>query len=83
VTNAERVIREHAETIRDLILADITNAHSVLVELAVERANTIGAAEYGDASFHKTLQELTLDRYEEYADAYFYAGVAIDNQLKE
>jgi hypothetical protein len=43
-----------------------------LTELAIDRATTIGVAEYGDTSFHKPLERLEVDVDEELADALFY-----------
>lgn len=78
MTEAERVIRERADRIRDKIVAEILAHHDEITELAVERANTIGEAEYEGRSFLKTGPELRVDRFEEYADAYFYCGVELD-----
>ena len=78
MTEAERVIRENADRIKYRIIAEILEHHDEIVELAVERADTIGIAEYEDKSFLKSATELRTERFEEHADAYFYCGVEID-----
>jgi len=80
MTEAERVIRENAERIKYRLIAEILEHHDELVELAVERADTIGILEYEDRSFRKSPAELFVDRKEEYADAYFYCGVELDQE---
>lgn len=47
-------------------------------DLAVERATSIGAQEYGDASYHKTTAELDQEGDEEIADWRFYDGVIVE-----
>lgn len=78
MSDAEAVIRKHADAAIYTMLCDLLAHATELVELAVERATSIGAAEYGDASFHKTPLELRRDRFEEHADAIFYASVELD-----
>ena len=43
-----------------------------LVALAVERAGSVGAQDYGDASYRKTHTQVGVDVDEELADAIFY-----------
>lgn len=57
------------------MIFELIENYDALVELAIERSTSIGAAEYGDASFHKTRETLTRERFEEYADAIFYGCV--------
>jgi len=47
-------------------------------DLAVERATSIGAQEYGDASYHKTDAELENEGDDEIADWRFYDGVIVE-----
>lgn len=47
-------------------------------DLAVVRATSIGAQEYGDASYHKTTAELDQEGDEEIADWRFYDGVIVE-----
>lgn len=46
-----------------------------LVELALERASSLGVAEYGDASFHKPLERIEMETAEELGDAIFYQAL--------
>ena len=80
MNEAERVIRANADRIRDRIIAEIIEHHHQIIELAVQRSGpgSIGEIEYGDASFHKPPETLRRERFEEYSDAYFYAGVQFD-----
>ena len=73
--DVERVVREYGrDAVRQLIV-ELSVAADALVDLAVERATTLGAAEYGDASFHKNSHELKRETSEELADAIFYTSV--------
>lgn len=51
-----------------------------LVELAVERASTLGIREYGDTSYHKDIEWLEVDVMEELADAIFYQHIILLHQ---
>jgi phosphoribosyl-ATP pyrophosphohydrolase len=48
-----------------------------LVELAVERAATVGMSDYGDTSYHKPVEYLEVDVMEELADAIFYQHIIL------
>ncbi len=48
-----------------------------LVELAVERASTVGLSEYGDTSYYKPVEYLEVDVMEELADAIFYQHIIL------
>jgi hypothetical protein len=52
-----------------------------LVELAEHRAGSIGAQQYGDASYRKTSAELEAEGDDEIADWIFYAGVIEERAL--
>lgn len=73
MTEAERIIRLHAAMSQTQLMADLLTHFEEITELAVQRVNTVGEAEYGDASFHKTPAALRRELFEEYADALFYA----------
>jgi hypothetical protein len=54
------------------MISEIQTHWNEIVDLASERCQSIGAAEYGNASFEKPRPELRRERFEEYADALFY-----------
>lgn len=81
--NAELVIREHADAILWQLVTELVEHYDAIVELAVTRATTIGIAEYGNSSFSKTPKELRTDRFEEHADAVFYAAVERHTTTRE
>lgn len=70
-------IRQHASEIRMRILRRVLdNAKwDELVDLAVERATSIGAADYGNASYYKSTRELTAEGDCELADLIFYEHI--------
>lgn len=72
MTNIDALVRAGAHLARNAIAAELHEHWSEIVDLAVERAEGIGASEYGDASFHKSPSQLRRERFEEYADALFY-----------
>lgn len=83
MTEAERVIRQHADAVLWTMLRELLEQFDEITQLAVERADTLGFAEYGDASFHKSPECLRTDRFEEYADALFYGSVERDITQRE
>ena len=78
--DASATIRYHAATARSVLVAQLMNdvewAH--LVELAIERASTLGVAEYGTGAWDKTRPGLYRETDQELADAIFYVSVAED-----
>lgn len=54
----------------------IENEHDI-IDMAIERASTLGVAEYGDVSYYKPLERLECEVLEELADAVFYEHLAI------
>jgi hypothetical protein len=75
--DAEATIRATAAETRMRLARQIfdNDRWSHLVDLAVERATSIGAQQYGDASYNKTDAELEAEGDDEIADWLFYAGV--------
>lgn len=55
----------------------IIDDYEDLIELAIERALTLGVTEYGDTSYHKDLEHLEVEVNEELADAIFYQHLVI------
>jgi hypothetical protein len=51
-----------------------------IVRLAVQRASSIGTAEYGDTAWLKTDDDLRVDVLEELADAVFYQHIVVDRR---
>lgn len=85
VNDAEAVIREHADHVRKHMVFEFLRRFDMLVELAVQRSGpgSPGEREHGDASFHKSKRELRWDRFEEYADAIFYACLERERRNRE
>lgn len=54
----------------------IENADEI-VGLAGYRASTVGVREYGDVSYHKTIEHLECEVDEELADAVFYQHIIL------
>lgn len=75
----ELTVRAHAERSVSFLIRELLERKDELVELAVARASSIGAAEYGDAAWQRSPAELSVEVDEELADALFYAGVRFDN----
>jgi hypothetical protein len=76
----EQTIRAHAEVARHRILSRILDPAiwAYLVELAVERATSIGAREYGDRAWGLSRDEIQIEGFQEIADLIFYMGVEFD-----
>lgn len=55
----------------------IVDDYEDLIELAIERALTLGVQEYGDVSYHKPIERLEVEVDEELADALFYQHLII------
>jgi hypothetical protein len=77
VNDAERVIRQHAQSVMWQMIVELIEHFDDITQLAITRSGpgSIGEAEYGDASFHKPPTKLRTERFEEYADAVFYGCV--------
>jgi len=73
VTDIARLIRENSHLVQMQMLAEIREHWDEIVDGAVERATTIGEAEYGRSSFDKSPSEIREERFAEYKDAVFYA----------
>lgn len=75
-------IRSTSDKVRMRILRVLCdNAEwSAFVALADERATSIGAAEYGDESYHKTDDDLEYEGACEIADLIFYFAVLEERQ---
>lgn len=73
-------IRAHASEIRMRILRRVLdNAKwAALVDLAVERATSIGAKDYGNASYYKSDAELEYEGDCEIADLLFYEHIPLE-----
>jgi len=80
VTNLDALIRKNTHIAKNQMISEIHAHWNEIIELASERCQSIGAAEYGDASFHKTPSMLKRERFEEYADALFYFQVEHRNR---
>lgn len=76
----ERTIRAHANTARRQLLALAVDRDrwAELVDLAVERATSIGAYEYGTRTWERTPPEVAHEADCEIADWLFYVGVQED-----
>jgi hypothetical protein len=77
-------IREHAEEIRMRILRRVCDNErwAALVELAVERATSIGARDYGNASYYKSTRELEAEGDCEIADLIFYEHIPCSRTVR-
>jgi hypothetical protein len=82
--DAEQTIRAHAEAARYRIVSRILDPAiwAYLVEMAVERATGIGAAEYGDRAWSLSKDEIQVEGFQEIADLIFYVGVEFDLDAK-
>jgi hypothetical protein len=80
VTDLGGLVRTDAHMARNAIIAEIAAHWNEIVELCVTRCESVGVAEYGDASFHKPATMLRRERFEEYADALFYFQVEHRNR---
>ena len=72
MTDIARLVRENSHLIQLQMLAEIREHWDEIVDGAVQRATTIGEAEYGRSSFDKSPDELREERFAEYKDALFY-----------
>lgn len=72
MTDLDALVRTDSHMARNAIISEIVAHWDTIVDLASERCQSVGADEYGDASFHKTASMLRRERFEEYADALFY-----------
>ena len=54
-----------------------------IIELAVDRASTIGVREYGDTAYHKPIEWLEVDVLEELADAVFYRHIILIDEAEK
>ena len=75
--DAEKTIRatSDATRMRLLRLALDNDWWAARVEGAVSRATSLGAQEYGNASYHKTDEQLDREGCDEIEDFVFYCGV--------
>lgn len=71
----QRIFRAHAEQgfwrLGPLLLRN----EKQLIKLAEERAMAQGLRDYGDATLHKSKGDLTIETFQELADAVFYQSV--------
>jgi hypothetical protein len=76
----EETIRAHANTARRKLmeLAADRDRWNDLVDLAVERATSIGAREYGTSTWEKPVEDVAVEGDCEIADWIFYLGVQED-----
>jgi hypothetical protein len=76
----ETTIRAHANTARRKLmeLAADRDRWAALVELAVERATSIGAREYGTSTWEKPVDAVVAEGDCEISDWIFYIGVVED-----
>lgn len=80
IRDPEATIRAHANVARQrlLSLAADRDRWAELVELAVERATSIGAREYGTTTWEKSITAVAHEGDCEIADWIFYLGVQED-----
>ena len=71
----EAFIRENANKIIASLCSRLVEHKEELVEMCIERASTVGVAEYGDTSFSKPIEYLEVDVDEELSDAIFYESI--------
>ncbi len=73
----EATIRSTAQATRWRLMRQIcdTDRWNEIVDLAVKRATSIGAKQYGDKSYSKPAAALEREADEELADWLFYTGV--------
>lgn len=76
----EQLIRHNSHIARNQMIAEIHAHWDEIQALSIERAEGVGAREYGTRSFHKTPSMLRRERFEEYADALFYFQVEHRNR---
>jgi hypothetical protein len=76
----EAGIRKHADEIRMQILRNVLDNErwAKAVDFAVERSTSIGAQEYGDASYYKTDEVLEWEGDCELADWIFYLHIPLE-----
>lgn len=75
IERQQAIIVEHARQAAYRVLALLHRDMEEIEELALERLSSLGAAEYEDRSFHKTLDELKQETHEELADAIVYQAI--------
>lgn len=81
--DAEATIRATSDATRMRLLRKVLDNDwwDARVEGGVERATSLGAQQYGDASYHKTDAELESEGDDEIEDWIFYAGVIEERAL--
>jgi hypothetical protein len=80
VTDLDRLVRDDNTAALGAMISEIIKHWDEIVDLASQRCQSVGAAEYGDASFHKPATILRRERFEEYADALFYFQLEYRNR---
>jgi len=78
IIDAAQTIEDYAveavDTLREMLASEWLVC--LLIQLAKDRATSIGAKEYGNAAYFKTISALIREIQEEISDAIFYAAVA-------
>lgn len=64
------------------LAAQLINDADEIIDLAIERASTIGVREYGDTAYHKPVEYLEIDVLEELADAVFYRHIILIDEAE-
>lgn len=71
----ERLIRSCMPTAAHRLIALLHRKQMDIIDLAIYRGVTLGVEQYGDATFHLSIEQVEKETWDELADGVFYQSV--------